>query len=286
MQQFYCPNFNPIIFTIGPISFYWYGFMYVISFICAKYLLNRRRSITDIIWSKQEIEYLLCVVLFGVLIGGRVGYVIFYQWPFFSKNFLLIFKFWEGGMSFHGGLIGVIIAIIWFSYHKKQSFFKISDFIVPVVPIGLGLGRFGNFINDELWGRVTINTPWAMLFKSAISEDLLWISKFPEWKSIFEYYGALPRHPSQLYEMLMEGVVLYILLNILIYRVNLVGGISGVFLILYGLFRIIIECFREPDGHLGLIYNLVTLGQILSFPMIISGSVILYMSYKKIFRYN
>lgn len=281
MKNFYCPNFNPVIYTIGSVSFHWYGLMYVLSFIFAMQILkNRKHILNSIFWTDEKIEYLLYLNMLGVLIGGRIGYVIFYQWSFFSKNLLWIFKIWEGGMSFHGGLIGVIISIIWFSYYKKQSFLKISDFIVPIVPIGLGLGRFGNFINGELWGRVTIKIPWAMLFNTALSEDLLWLKNHPEWQSIFNYYGALPRHPSQLYEIFLEGIVLYIIIYVFIQKIRPVGSISGLFLIFYGVFRIIIEYFREPDSHLGLFYNFITLGQILSFPMIVCGIVMLYLSYK------
>lgn len=281
MPNFYCPNFNPIIYTIGPISFYWYGFMYVLSFVFAMWALKSHKNVLNKAFcSNKEIEYLLCLSILGVLIGGRIGYVIFYQWSFFSKNFIWVLKIWEGGMSFHGGLIGVIIAIAWFSYDRHYPFLRVSDFIIPVVPVGLGLGRLGNFINNELWGRITINVPWAMLFNSAISEDLLWLKKHPEWQLIFDYYGALPRHPSQLYEMFLEGVVLFFIIKIFIQKSRPIGSISGLFLVCYGLFRIIIEFFREPDSHLGLFLNLITLGQILSIPMIVCGVVIIYFSYK------
>lgn len=283
MQHFYCPNFNPIICTIGIISLHWYGLMYVLSFVFGIWLLNNRRCmLNNVFWSKKEIEHLLYLSFIGVLIGGRIGYVIFYYWSFFSKNLLCIFKIWEGGMSFHGGLIGVIVSIMWFAYSKKQSFLKISDFIVPAVPVGLALGRLGNFINGELWGRVTIDVPWAMLFNSAISADLLWLHKHPEWQTIFNYYGALPRHPSQLYEMFLEGILLYTIINIFIRKFRPIGSVSGLFLVCYGLFRVIIECFREPDSHLGLLYNYTfTMGQILSFPMILSGIIIMYFAYRQ-----
>lgn len=282
MRFFYSPNFNPIIFSIGPISLHWYGLMYVLSFMFSAWYLNRKKyNLKSIFWTKKEIENLLCLNMLGIIIGGRIGYALFYQWDFFSKNLLWIFKIWEGGMSFHGGLIGVIISIAWFSYCKNQPFLMVSDFIVPVIPIGLGLGRLGNFINGELWGRVTFDTPWAMLFHLASINDLLWIYQNPEYWSIFDYYGALPRHPSQLYEMFLEGVVLYIIMNIIIRKFYCVGSASGFFLIFYGLFRVIAEYFREPDIHLGLLYNCITLGQILSFPMIFSGLLIIYLLFKK-----
>lgn len=281
MQRFYCPSFDPIIITFGSISFYWYGMMYVLGFVFAIWvLIYRKRFFYDSIWSRSEIEYLLYLNFLGILIGGRVGYAILYQWSLISKNLLWIFKIWEGGMSFHGGLVGVIISIMWFSYRKKRAFLQVSDFIVPVVPFGLGVGRLGNFINGELWGRVAIDVPWAMLFKNSVSEDLLLLNSHPEWQSIFNYYGMLPRHPSQLYEMFFEGIILFIIINIFNYKPRPQGSISGLFLICYGLFRIIIEFYRAPDSHLGLIFNIITLGQILSFPMVLFGGIILYLSYK------
>lgn len=279
MQYFYFPNFNPIIFTVGPISFYWYGMMYVLGFIFAMWTLIYNKNLANsIIYSKSEIEYLLCLNFIGILIGGRIGYVIFYHWSLCTKDLLWIFKIWEGGMSFHGGLIGVIISIMWFSYRKCQPFFKVSDFIVPVVPVGLGLGRLGNFINGELWGRVAVDIPWAMLFKNSMSEDLLLLNSHPEWQAIFNYYGILPRHPSQLYEMFLEGIILFIVINVFSHKTRPTGNISGLFLICYGLFRIIAEFYREPDSHIGLIFNTVTVGQILSFPMVLCGGIILYVS--------
>ncbi|CAD83336.1 prolipoprotein diacylglyceryl transferase [Candidatus Blochmanniella floridana] len=282
MQFFYTPNFNPIILKVGCISFYWYGMMYVLSFIFAMWFLKYRKRyiVNDIFSSTSEIENLLYLNFLGVVIGGRIGYVLFYQWSMLSQDKLWFFKLWEGGMSFHGGLIGVIISIMWFSYCKNQSFLKISDFIVPAVPVGLGLGRLGNFINGELWGRVTFDIPWAMLFKNALLQDLLTLKIHPEWKFFFDYYGALPRHPSQLYEMILEGIVLFVVIYIFSCKSRPEGSISGLFLLLYGLFRIIIEFFRQPDIHIGLINNFITLGQVLSFPMVIFGFIIMYVSYK------
>lgn len=272
---------NPIIFTIGPISFHWYGIMYGLGFIYAMWSLSyRMRHSNNILWDHTDIEYLLCLCFFGVLLGGRIGYVLFYQWSFFSKNLLRIFNIWEGGMSFHGGLIGVIISIAWFSYKKHHSFFQISDFVVPAVPFGLGLGRLGNFINGELWGRVATDIPWAMLFPNSIYQDLFVLTNHPEWQPLFENYGVLPRHPSQLYEMFLEGIVLFIIISKFIRRPRPVGSVSGLFLVCYGVFRIVVECFRQPDSHLGLINNIVTMGQILSCPMVIFGIIIMYIAYK------
>ncbi|ADV33666.1 prolipoprotein diacylglyceryl transferase [Candidatus Blochmanniella vafra str. BVAF] len=283
MQYFYTPNFNPIIFKIGLVSLHWYGMMYILGFLFAIWLLTHPRYPLNIFFNdRKDIEYLLFLNFLGVIIGGRVGYALFYQWPFFyCQDILWILKIWEGGMSFHGGLLGVIISIKWFSYRKNQSFLKVSDFVVPAVPFGLGLGRLGNFINGELWGRVTFDVPWAMLFYNSFYQDLLVLETYPELEPLFNYYGALPRHPSQLYEMILEGIVLFILIYLFIYKPKPVGSISGLFLVLYGLFRLIAEFFRQPDNHIGLINHFFTLGQILSLPMIVSGGIIILCAYKK-----
>lgn len=283
MLYFYYHKLDPILFTVGPISLYWYGVMYSLGFIFAMWFLSCRAQYYNEIffWTDQEIEYLLYLSIFGVLIGGRVGYMVFYQWEFFTQNLLWIFNFWEGGMSFHGGLMGVMISITWFSFRKNKNFFKISDFIVPAVPFGLGLGRIGNFINGELWGTVVTDAPIAVLFPGSAYQDILIFQNYPQWQSLFNHYGVLPRHPSQLYEMFLEGIVLFIIINIFVRKPRPVGSVSGLFLLCYGIFRVIIEFFRQPDNHLGLIYNAITMGQILSFPMIVSGVIMVYIAYNK-----
>nr|WP_162487293.1 prolipoprotein diacylglyceryl transferase [Blochmannia endosymbiont of Polyrhachis (Hedomyrma) turneri] len=274
------PYINPIIFSWGPISLHWYGAMYFFSFLFGILVLSNRANFIENCWIKKEIENLLYISFFALLIGGRIGYVIFYQPEMFYRNVLCIFKIWEGGMSFHGGLIGVIVVWILFSYYKNFPFFKISDFIVPIVPFGLAAGRLGNFINGELYGRVNIDIPWAMLFPNTQRQDILDILKHSEWEVIFDIYGALPRHPSQLYEMLLEGVLLFIIINYWLIRTSPpIGSISGLFLFLYGVFRIFVECFREPDLHIGLFMGYISMGQILSIPMVIAGIIILCVSY-------
>ncbi|QOI11165.1 prolipoprotein diacylglyceryl transferase [Blochmannia endosymbiont of Colobopsis nipponica] len=275
------PKIEPIIFNIGPVSFYWYGFMYFIAFLFSSWFLYRRANEFNSFWTKKEIENLLFLCFLGILLGGRVGYVIFYAWDFFSEDVLFLFRIWEGGMSFHGGLIGVVIALFYFSYfnYTRHTFFQVSDFIVPVVPFGLGIGRLGNFINGELWGRVTDAIPWAVLFPSARDQDILTALTNPKWYSLFEQYGMLPRHPSQLYEMFLEGILLFVIFNYLPKRLYLPGTISGLFLLFYGIVRILAECFRQPDPHLGLFKELFSMGQILSFPMVIIGIVLIILSY-------
>lgn len=284
MLYFYYHTINPIFFKIGPFVFYWYGVMYGMSFLFVMWFLlyHRNRDFNKKkFWTEQEIEYLLFLSIIGVLIGGRVGYVIFYQWEFFVNNLLWIFYVWEGGMSFHGGLIGVIIAILWFSYKKNMNFFQVSDFLVPAVPIGLGLGRIGNFINGELWGNVIVNAPFAVFFPNSIYQDILVYQNYPQWKSLFDYYGVLPRHPSQLYEMFLEGIILFIIINIFVSISRPIGSASGFFMLFYGIFRITVEFFRQPDMHLGLIYTIFSMGQILSFPMVIFGIIIIFVAYHK-----
>lgn len=195
---------------------------------------------------------------------------------------LYLFRVWDGGMSFHGGLIGVIVVMIIFARRTKRSFFQVSDFIAPLIPFGLGAGRLGNFINDELWGRVDPNFPFAMLFHGSRTEDILLLQTNPQWQSIFDTYGVLPRHPSQLYELLLEGVVLFIILNLYIRKPRPMGAVSGLFLIGYGAFRIIVEFFRQPDAQFtGAWVQYISMGQILSIPMIVAGVIMMVWAYRR-----
>jgi len=207
--------------------------------------------------------------------------VLFYNLPLFLDNPLYLFKVWDGGMSFHGGLVGVICVMFWFAHRTKRHFFQVADFIAPMIPFGLGAGRLGNFINGELWGRVTTDTPWAMLFPGSRDEDIALFPFHPQWQAIFNQYGVLPRHPSQLYELLLEGVVLFIILNFFIRKPRPLGSVSGLFLIGYGAFRIIVEFFRQPDAQLGLFDNAISMGQILSLPMIIAGAIMMIWAYRR-----
>ncbi|MEL7627507.1 prolipoprotein diacylglyceryl transferase [Pectobacterium aroidearum] len=275
------PQFDPVIFSIGPLALHWYGLMYLVGFVFAMWLAVRRANKPGSGWTKDEVENLLYMGFLGVFVGGRLGYVLFYAFPSFLENPLYLFKVWDGGMSFHGGLMGVICVMLWFAHRTKRHFFQVADFIAPLIPFGLGAGRLGNFINGELWGRVTTDTPWAMLFPGSRSEDMMLAVSNPQWQAIFNQYGMLPRHPSQLYQMMLEGVALFIILNLFIRKSRPMGSVSGLFLIGYGTFRIITEFFRQPDAQLGLFGDLFSMGQILSLPMVIAGILMMVWAYRR-----
>ncbi|NIG87790.1 prolipoprotein diacylglyceryl transferase [Serratia symbiotica] len=277
------PKFDPIIFSIGPVSLHWYGLMYLVGFVFAMWLAACRASKPDSGWTKDEVENLLYAGFLGVFVGGRVGYVVFYSLPLFLDNPLYLFKVWDGGMSFHGGLMGVILVMAWFAHRTQRTFFQVSDFIAPLIPFGLGVGRLGNFINGELWGRVTTDTPWAMLFPGSRSEDIAIATATADAKllPLLNQYGVLPRHPSQLYELLLEGVVLFIILNLFIRKPRPMGAVSGLFLLSYGTFRIIVETFRQPDAQLGLFNGMISMGQILSIPMVVAGIMMMVWVYRR-----
>ena len=252
------PVIDPIIFSIGPVALRWYGLMYLIGFLGAMFIANKAADKSGSQWTREQVSDLLFYGFLGVILGGRIGYVLFYQFDYFLTEPLYLFKIWLGGMSFHGGLLGVIAAIYIFARKVNKSFLLVGDFVAPLVPIGLGFGRLGNFINAELWGRQS-DVPWAMVFPT----DPL----------------QLPRHPSQLYEFFLEGVVLFAILYIISRKPRNLGLASGAFLIGYGVFRTIIEFFREPDAHLGLYFSLFSKGQILSVPMILGGFLVIYLGY-------
>jgi phosphatidylglycerol:prolipoprotein diacylglycerol transferase len=253
------PQIDPVIFSIGPISLRWYGLMYLIAFAIAWWLANRAAKKPGSGWTEQQVSDLLFIGFLGVVLGGRVGYVLFYQFELFISEPLYLFKIWTGGMSFHGGLLGVLLAMFWFAKRNK-SYLQLGDFVAPLIPLGLAAGRLGNFINAELWGRPT-DVPWAVLFPGA---------------------GPLPRHPSQLYEFALEGVLLFILI-MLYRRFNPpAGSLGGLFLAGYGTARFIVEFYREPDAHLGVLSAGMSMGQWLSLPMIIAGvALIVYANFSK-----
>lgn len=254
------PEIDPIAIDIGFIKIRWYGLMYVIGFFAgwtlARYRAKRR---SDIDFTGEDIDGIIFYLALGVIIGARVGYVLFYNFGLFLREPLYLFRVWEGGMSFHGGVIGVIVAAWLFGRRYQKSFLAIFDLITPFAPIGLAAGRIGNFINAELWGRTT-DVPWGMVFPGG---------------------GSLPRHPSQLYEAALEGLALFLILWFYSVKPRPRGAVAGLFLLGYGAFRTFVEFFREPDGHIGyLVGDWLTMGILLSLPMVIAGVAIVYWAYR------
>ncbi|XBC39613.1 MAG: prolipoprotein diacylglyceryl transferase [Buchnera aphidicola (Chaetogeoica yunlongensis)] len=263
------PHINPIIFSVFSISIRWYGFMYFLGFIFAVWRGNVQAKYYNL--TKIEVDNLLYSCFFGLFIGGRIGYVMFYNPMFFSQNVLCILKVWEGGMSFHGGLLGILVVLLYFSKKLNKKFLDLSDFVAPLVPFGLGLGRLGNFINGELWGRIAPNCPFSILFPSSKLLDLELSKDNIQFQHLINKFGVLPRHPSQIYECILEGVLLFFILNFFTKKNFSSGFVSGLFLILYGIFRIFSEFFRQPDPQIGFYLNIFSMGQILSVPMIVFG---------------
>jgi phosphatidylglycerol:prolipoprotein diacylglycerol transferase len=253
------PRIDPEIVRVGPLAIRWYGMMYLLGF-GASYLLVKfqmRKKGLDL--GKDFLGSLYSYLVLGLLIGARLGYVVFYNFSYYAVHPLEIFAVWQGGMSFHGGIIGSVIAGILFCRKIRHDFWEIADLVVATAPIGIGLGRLGNFINGELYGRVS-DLPWAMVFPSG---------------------GPFPRHPSQLYEFLFEGVVLFIVLWTLKNRGFRPGVLTGVFILLYGFLRFIIEFFRQPDPQIGFVLGPFTMGHILCSAMILIGSALVYIRSKR-----
>lgn len=257
------PDISPIMFSVGPIAIRWYSMAYLFGILIGWYLIGKNVKKYDLGLTKANIEDLIFYLTLGIILGGRLGYVLFYGKGYFLENPLRIFALWQGGMSFHGGVLGVIVALRFFARKINYSFLQMTDLVVLYAPIGIFCGRIANFINDELWGRVT-DVPWAVRFPSG---------------------GYLPRHPSQLYEALFEGLVMFAVLNFL-WRYEWVrkrhGFVSALFVALYGVFRIAMEQFREPDEQMGFFFNGITMGQILSVPLILLGlSVMFWLAKRK-----
>ncbi|MBA4696628.1 MAG: prolipoprotein diacylglyceryl transferase [Legionella sp.] len=244
------PSIDPVMVSLGPLKIHWYGMMYLLSFTLAWILGRWRNNRFHLNWTNEQISDLIFYAALGVIIGGRLGYMLFYNTEALIAEPLRIFKLWEGGMSFHGGVLGVLIAMVFFARRINKPFLVVADFIVPLVPLGLAAGRAGNFINGELWGRVT-TMPWGMVFPQG---------------------GYEPRHPSQLYELGLEGLVLFILVWWYASKPRRPGRVTAVFLVGYALSRFIVEFFREPDVQLGFVaFDWVTMGQLLSIPMLMAG---------------
>ena len=254
------PDIDPVAFAIGPLKIHWYGLSYLFGF-AVFWFLGRWRAVHYASRVRPEmVDDLLFFGALGVILGGRIGYILFYNFTAFVANPLILFEVWQGGMSFHGGLLGVLLGIWWFARKHAIPFWVTTDFMVPLVPVGLGSGRLGNFVNGELWGRVS-DVPWAMLFPGG---------------------GPLPRHPSQLYQFALEGVVLFIVVWVFSHRPRPMMSVSALFLACYGLFRFMVEFVREPDAHIGYVaFGWLTMGQLLSLPMIIIGVTLFIYAYHR-----
>ena len=260
-------NFDPVLVDLGLFQIRWYSISYILGIVLGwLYAVRIIKQITKNKYNYQPIttshfDDLIIYLILGIVVGGRLGYVIFYNFEYYVQNFFDIFKLWEGGMSFHGGLAGVIIAIFIFSKRTKINFFKFSDIVACVAPIGIFLGRIANFINGELYGKIS-TLPWAVIFPNG---------------------GSMARHPSQIYEAILEGIILFALINYFALKQKLLfktGYISGLFLVSYSILRMLSEIFREADIHLGLFFNYFSLGTLLSLATLIAGLVII-MSAKK-----
>jgi len=251
------PEIDPIIFSIGVVKIRWYGLMYVIGFVLAWWLAKRRAAQSWSVIKPAQVDDLIFYSMLGVIIGGRLGYCLVYGWQDLLRDPLYIFKITQGGMSFHGGLAGVMVAMWWYSRRLGVRMWGVWDFVAPLTPLGLFFGRIGNFINGELWGKPA-DVPWA-----------------------FDINGV-GLHPSQLYEALLEGLLLFIILWQFSAKERPYMSVSGLFLLLYGLFRFFVEFYRVPDEHLNyLAMGWVTMGQVLSIPMILLGAIMIMMAYRK-----
>ena len=256
--MFVYPNIDPVAFNLGLLKVHWYGIMYLLAFVSAWWIALKRCRRQDTVIAADQVEDIVVYSALGVVLGGRCGYVFFYNFEKWLADPLWLFRLWEGGMSFHGGLLGVILAIVIYSLRHKQHFFGITDFIAPLIPLGLGFGRIGNFIGGELWGRPT-ELPWGM---------------------VFPHVDDVARHPSQLYQAFLEGVLLFAIIFWFSAKPRPRMTVSALFLIFYGLFRFLVEFVRQPDAHIPeLAFGWMTRGQLLSIPMVAVGFILLVLAY-------
>lgn len=254
------PNIDPIAFRLGPIAVHWYGLAYLSGFVIAWLLASRRARRADSPVTQKQVEDVIFYGALGVILGGRCGYVLFYNFDKFMRDPLWLFRVWEGGMSFHGGALGVIIAMAWYARAQNIQLARLWDFVAPLVPLGLLLGRLANFLNQELWGRTT-DVAWAMVFPLTDPK-------------------MLPRHPSQLYEAFLEGLVLFSILWIYSRKPRPPYAVGALFLFFYGVFRFVVEFFREPDEQIGFAaFGWMSRGQELCIPMIVIGAAVFIYAY-------
>jgi phosphatidylglycerol:prolipoprotein diacylglycerol transferase len=255
------PDFDPVAFALGPLQVRWYGLMYLLGFIGGWALGRYRAKRPGSGWTGAQVDDLVFYIALGVILGGRIGYILFYGFSSFLHNPLVLFRIWEGGMSFHGGFLGVLLAMAFFARKYRRGFWTTVDFIAPLIAPGILFGRIGNFINGELWGRVT-DLPWGMVFRQT--------------------GDGLPRHPSQLYEAMLEGMALFVIVWLFSAKPRPVMAVSGVFALAYGIFRFLVELVRQPDAQLGyLAFGWLTMGQVLSLPLIVAGVILLGLAYRQ-----
>jgi len=299
------PDISPVIFEVGPLAVRWYGVSYLLGFALALMLGRYRAKQPNSGWTADEVIDLIFYSALGLILGARIGYVVFYQMSKLLADPIFLFKIWEGGMSFHGGAIGVMLAIGLFCRRYKKGFFQVTDFTVPLAPLGLFSGRMGNFINGELWGRPT-DVPWCMVFRDwnantqchqacgdpsptsaaenfcvALPEKLTLLKPTMNGPTPVETCMATCRHPSQLYEGFLEGLLLFSILWFFSAKSRPRMAVSGAFLLGYGIFRSTVEFFRQPDAHLGYVaFGWVTQGQVLSTPMILAGIALIILAYR------
>ncbi|MCU0834045.1 MAG: prolipoprotein diacylglyceryl transferase [Chromatiaceae bacterium] len=267
------PDIDPVALALGPLRIHWYGLMYLVAFASFWALGRYRAARPGSGWDARMVDDVLFYGVIGTILGGRLGYMLFYGSNQLAADPTSLLRVWEGGMAFHGGLIGVMVALWVFARRHRMRFFAVADFVAPLVPLGLFAGRIGNFINGELWGRVT-ELPWGMRLPCArfphecagLPPDAVW---------------SLPLHPSQLYQAALEGLALFVILWIFSSRPRPTMAVSGAFLLGYGVFRFAVELVRRPDAHIGyLASDWVTMGQVLTVPLLIAGAALLYLAYR------
>jgi phosphatidylglycerol:prolipoprotein diacylglycerol transferase len=248
------PHFDPVFLSIGPLQFRWYGLMYVLSFIATYFIIRSEVTRKKLSLTNDDVADLVFYGAMGVVLGGRIGYILFYNLSFYLENPLKLFAVWEGGMSFHGGFLGVALAFWLYASRKNIPYLALIDMAALCAPVGLGLGRIGNFINGELYGRAT-DAPWGIIFPGS---------------------DGVPRHPSQLYEAFLEGLVLFFIVRFMSRRLPATGIAGWSFVAGYGLFRFIVEFFRQPDAQLGTFFGMFSMGQLLSLPMFLLGCFLVF----------
>lgn len=255
------PDFDPVAFSLGPLHVRWYGLMYLLAFLIGWGLGRYRVKQPNSGWTAEQMDDLVFYIALGVILGGRIGYILFYGFGNVLRDPLMLFRIWEGGMSFHGGFLGVLLAMALFARKHHKAFWATMDFVAPLIAPGLLFGRIGNFINGELWGRVT-DLPWGMVFRQT--------------------GDGLPRHPSQLYQAALEGLALFFIVWLFSAKPRPTMAVSGVFALSYGVFRFLVEFVRQPDPQLGyLAFGWLTMGQLLSLPLIAVGLVLLALAYRR-----